>query len=67
MTLFELHADLKATNELLLRIATALERISGPEVADDEPGPIRKTESLGRVDITGQKKTVQRGRLRASL
>lgn len=70
MTLLELSADLKRTNELLERIAVSIERAVGPvEFADEEPRQIRRTEpqDITRVDTHGQGAIKHLDRLAANL
>lgn len=52
MTLAEFHIELARTNELLDRIATALERIAGPPV---EPRPPRRAELSDLMDASPEK------------
>lgn len=56
--------ELKRSNELLERIAVAAERIAGPDITAQpfDLKVIQKTEAqhIGRVDLTGEKKTLER-------
>ena len=57
--MFDLHADLKRTNELLERIACALESIVVPVIEEFEKGEreFKRTEAhmIGRVDMKGER------------
>ncbi len=63
--MLDFYGDLKRTNEILNRIATALECMAGLSVVEKvaaKPVEFRKTEAqdVRRVDISGAAKTLER-------